>query len=106
MNTLPLYAWLNRLANTRTLLKTAVRGGVLRVTGSELVYGEGVVGSRNQRRLPLRELATLTVHAPQAGVFTVAVTIHAASGPWLTLEGFSPTAAQRLARIVAVLRPI
>lgn len=92
------------LGASRTLLKTAVRGGLLRLTGQELSYGEGVLGSRNLRRFPLAAIASIELEAGDAVGRAVRLQMRTNDGTALTLEGVSPLAARRLQELVAILR--
>lgn len=99
-------AWVGltrRVAAGRPLLRTAVRGGVLRLTASALTYGEGMLGSRNQRSFAVAAIERLEVVANQAAR-GVSLRIATASGEELRCEGVSPAAAMRLRELVIILR--
>ncbi len=95
-------SFLRRLAASRPLLKTAVRGGVLRLTGSTLVYGEGPLGSRNPWQLPLATIEAVEVLAPVASG-GVSLRIRTVAGQVRCVEGVSPAAARRLVTLVTLL---
>jgi hypothetical protein len=92
------------LGATSTLLKTSVRGGLLRLTSSELSYGEGLLGSRNLRRFPVVGLVALDLEDEDAAGRGVRLRLRAADGESLTVGGVSPLAARRLRELVAILR--
>lgn len=91
------------LGGSRVLLKTAVRGGLLRLSTTELSYGEGVLGTRNLRRLPLDSVRAVEVEESPVGRSAV-LTIRLAGAPPLRLEGVSPTAARRLRGLLTALQ--
>lgn len=91
-------------AGRRTLLRTSVRGGLLRLNGAALVYGEGFLGSKNQRSLPLERIEALTIEPAPAAMGGVGLHIAIAGEPPLRLAGVSPQAAQRLLRLFSILR--
>lgn len=96
--------WARQSAHRRTLLRTAVRGGLLRLSSSELVYGEGFLGSKNMRRMPLAQLLSLQVEPGAVAVGGVRLRVSVAGEPELVLEGVNAGAAQRLLQIVEILR--
>lgn len=91
------------VANSRPLLKTAVRGGVLRLNAENLTYGEGVLGTRNVRSLPLADLARVEERSNGCGREVCLVLCQAAT-EWLTVEGVNPVAARRLRALVSILK--
>ncbi|MCG8346884.1 MAG: hypothetical protein MI924_03795 [Chloroflexales bacterium] len=97
-------SWARRLAPRRTLLRTAVRGGLLRLNGMELIYGEGFLGSRNSYRAPLSRLVSLTINPGAVAVGGVNLCISIADEPDLLIEGVNAAAAERLIRLVEILR--
>jgi hypothetical protein len=96
-------ARLQRLAACQTLLKTAVRGGVLRLTAATLSYGEGVLGSRNIRYVAVSAISAVEIES-DALARDVTLCIQMLDGTALTLHGVSPTAAGRLRDLITTLR--
>lgn len=91
------------VANSRPLLKTAVRGGVLRLDAENLTYGEGVLGTRNVRSLPLSDLARVEERSSGCGRGVCLILFQAAT-EWLTVEEVNPVAARRLRALVSILQ--
>jgi phosphotransferase system HPr (HPr) family protein len=91
------------LGSSRTLLKTAVRGGLVRLSAVELSYGEGVLGTRNQRRAPVGSVLSVEIEESPAGR-GAAVTIRFTQGEPLALASVNPLAARRLRDLVAALQ--
>lgn len=92
------------LGASRTLLKTAVRGGLLRLSSHELSHGEGVLGSRNVRRFPVASILAIEIEPMDPSGRAVRLRLRTAEGEALTLEGVNPVAARRLRELVAILR--
>jgi hypothetical protein len=95
---------LQRLAASRTLLKTAVRGGVLRLSAEALTYGEGVLGSRNPRQVPVAAISAIDVETPKTAG-GVRLHIRTADGVALEVNDVSPVAAARLRELIAIFQP-
>lgn len=93
------------VGSSRTLLKTAVRGGILRLTAAELSFGAGFLGSRNLRRYPLSTIAGVELEEQIAGR-AVALIVQLVAEPPLRFDGVSPVAARRLRELLAALRGI
>lgn len=91
------------VANSRPLLKTAVRGGVLRLNAENLTFGEGVLGTRNVRSLPLTDLAHVEERSSGCGR-GVCLVLRQAATEWLTVEEVNPVAARRLHALVSILK--
>lgn len=88
---------------SRPLLKTTVRGGVLRLDANDLTFGEGVLGARNVRSLPLAELDRIEDRSDECGRGMCLVFCRGAT-EWLTVKDVNPLAAHRLRALVSVLQ--
>lgn len=96
--------WARQHAHRRTLLRTAVRGGLLRLNAVELVYGEGFLGSKNLRSVPLAKIVSLAVEPGPVAVGGVRLRVGVAGEPDLLFEQVNPGAAQRLIKLVGILQ--
>lgn len=96
--------WARQHAHRRTLLRTAVRGGLLRLNGSELMYGEGFLGSKNLRSVPLARLGPLAIEPGAVAVGGVRLRVALAGEADLLFEGVNRGAAERLVKLVDILR--
>lgn len=97
---------LRRIAAARSrrpLLRTAVRGGLLRLQPDALIYGEGWLGSRQPRRISLDTIAAVRITPDPTDTRGVRLRIAAADESW-EFTGVSPLAARRMARLIAALR--
>ncbi|MDW8403480.1 hypothetical protein [Chloroflexus sp.] len=91
------------VSTSRPLLKTMVRGGVLRLDANDLTFGEGVLGARNVRSLPLAELDRIEDRSDECGRGMCLVFCRGTT-EWLTVKDVNPLAAHRLRALVSVLQ--
>jgi hypothetical protein len=96
--------WARQHAHRRTLLRTAVRGGLLRLSGAELVYGEGFLGSKNMRSVPLGRIESLLIEPGAVAVGGVRLRVNVVGELELLIEGVNAGAARRLIQLVQILR--
>jgi hypothetical protein len=93
--------------NMVKLLKTPMRGGILILTDTELVLGEGVLGAKNVRRFPLQSLAHLDLlPSPGEQVLRRGTTLRFvwADGQTTSVDYVGPVAARRIQEILDLLR--
>ncbi|GAC1536925.1 MAG: hypothetical protein NVS4B8_13860 [Herpetosiphon sp.] len=81
------------------LLKTPFRGGIVTLTESELIVGEGWLGTRNPRRYAFHALTRIDL-APspidQVAGRNMCLRFVWNNGQTVEIDGIGPTAAQRI----------
>lgn len=89
------------------LVKTRFKGGILTLTNLELVLGEGLLGTQNQRRFSLRTFVRLDV-LPTPGEAQLARSKRLRfvwiDGSVTEVDGVGPLAAQRIEYVLQALR--
>jgi hypothetical protein len=91
------------LPASRSRLKLAVRGGILRLSGDELSFGRGLFGSRELRRVPLAAITAIEVEPGLAASDGLRLHIRSADGE-LLVAGVSPLSASRLQTMLRALQ--
>lgn len=108
MSDLPETAWwsyLRNLAETRILLRSATRSGLLRLTSRALTLGTGVLGARQLWSLPLADIESIELSTATAS-HGVGLRIRTGQQGLFAVEGVSPAAARRLCELVGTLRAV
>ncbi len=89
------------------LVKTPFRGGVLTLTNHELVLGDGILGARNVRRYPLKQLARVDIE-PSPGDGPIkrnrCLRFVWIDGQITEVDGVGPIAAERIHYVLSALR--
>jgi hypothetical protein len=89
------------------LVKTPFRGGMLTLTNHELVLGEGILGARNVRRYPLKQLARIDIEpSPGDGPIKRNKCLRFVwiDGQVTEVDGIGPIAADRIHYVLSALR--
>lgn len=92
------------LAPAPPLFKMAVRGGLLRLTRDAVVIGEGWLGSRNVRCLPLSQIVAAVVEVGPLATGPVRLRLCINHGTPVIVEGGGLLAAARLVKLLDSLR--
>jgi phosphotransferase system HPr (HPr) family protein len=100
-------AWRLARPSARTLLKVRYRGGIARLTPSELTLAHGVFGTGGRVGIPLAGVAGVAIAAPAARDTCrgVGIWLRLAGGRTIHLADVGPLAAARLARALRAIAP-